>query len=182
MVGICSYGSYVPWYQLDRTFIYNDMGWLDPANLSHARAEKAVANFDEDSITMAMVAGIDCLKGHNRSLIEGICLASTTMLYKERLNAGIVSAALALDEYDRATDFSGGLKCSTSALLTAIDGVESGRLNNIIVCAPDCRLRKPGSSQEMIFCDAAAAFVIGDQDAIAEFKGSYPTTYDFVDH
>ncbi len=34
----------------------------------------------------------------------------------------------------------------------------------------------------MIFGDAAAAFVVGSEDVIAEFKGSYSVTYDFGDH
>ncbi|MCP4577710.1 MAG: 3-hydroxy-3-methylglutaryl CoA synthase [Deltaproteobacteria bacterium] len=182
MIGICSHGGYVPWYRLDRKLIYDAMGWINPSTVSLAKGEKAVANFDEDSITMAVAAGIDCLKGYDRSIIEGVYLASTTMPYKERLNAGIVSAALAFDEHIRAADFTGGLKCSTSALLSAIEGVESRRLTNIVVCASDCRLGKPGSSQEMIFGDAAASFLIGDRDVVAELKGSYSTTYDFVDH
>ena len=182
MIGICAYGGYVPWYRLDRKLIYDAMGWLNPSALSLARGEKSVANFDEDSITMAVAAGIDCLKGVDRSSVEGIYLASTTMPYKERLNAGIVSTALAFSEHVRAADFGGGLKCGTSALLSAMEGVESGRLKNILVCAADCRLGKPGSSQEMIFGDAASAFLMGDRDVLAQFKGSCSTTYDFVDH
>ena len=34
----------------------------------------------------------------------------------------------------------------------------------------------------MILGDAAAAFVISDQDVIAEYKGSFSQSYDFVDH
>ncbi len=182
MIGICAYGAYVPWHRMDRKLIHDAIGWINPATVAYAKGQKAVANFDEDSLTMAVAAGIDCLKGHDRSLIQGIYLASTTLPYKERLNAGIVSTALAFNEHIRAADFSGGLKCATSALLSAIEGVESKRLNNLMVCASDCRLGKPGSSQEMIFGDAAAAFMIGDRDVVAEFKGSYSTTYDFVDH
>jgi len=50
------------------------------------------------------------------------------------------------------------------------------------VCASDCRLGKPASIQEMILGDASAAFVLGSEEVIAEFKGSFSTTYDFVDH
>ncbi|NQU64904.1 MAG: OB-fold domain-containing protein [SAR324 cluster bacterium] len=34
----------------------------------------------------------------------------------------------------------------------------------------------------MLFGDAAAAFVVGGEDVIAEYKGSYSVTYDFGDH
>ncbi|MEE9420587.1 MAG: zinc ribbon domain-containing protein [Desulfatiglandaceae bacterium] len=182
MIGICSYGGYVPRYRLNRGLIYQAMGWMNPANIANARGEKAVANFDEDSITMAVSAGIDALKGNERSKIEGVYFASTTMPYKERLNAGIISAALGMNDHVRAADFSGGIKAGTTALLSALEGVESKRVNNLLVCSSDCRLGKPASPQELIFGDAAAALLVGDEGVIAEFKGSYSTTYDFVDH
>jgi hydroxymethylglutaryl-CoA synthase len=182
MTGICSYGGYVPRYRLDRKQIYKHMGWLNPATIGNAKGEKAVGNFDEDSITMAVAAGLDSLNGTDRAGIEGLYFASTSMPYKERLNAGIVTAALGMNDHVRAADFTGGIKAGTTALLSALEGVESKRLNNVMVCASDCRLGKPASPQEMIFGDAAAAFIVGDTNVIAEFKGSFSTTYDFVDH
>jgi len=182
MIGVCSYGGYVPRYRLNRGLIFNAMGWISPGNIANARGEKAVANFDEDSITMAVAAGIDSLKGIERSKVEGVYFASTTMPYKERLNAGIITAALGLNNHIRAADFSGGIKAGTTALLSALEGVESKRVNNLLVCSSDCRLGKPASAQELIFGDAAAALLVGDEDVIAEFKGSYSITYDFVDH
>ena len=40
---------------------------------------------------------------------------------------------------------------------------------------------KMGSAQEMNYGDAAAAFLVSDQDVIAEYKGSYTLTSDFGD-
>lgn len=182
MVGITSYGGYVPRYRLNRAKIYSAMGWMNAGNIALSRGEKAVANFDEDSITMAVAAGSDALNGFDRSSVDGIYFASTTMPYKERLNAGIVAGALGVDEQIRAADFGGGLKAGTSALLAALEGVEANRLDRVVVCASDCRLARPAAPQELVFGDAAAAFVVGKEDVIAEFKGAYSTTYDFVDH
>jgi len=182
MIGICSYGGYVPRYRLNRGLIYQAMGWMNPGNIANARGEKAVANFDEDSITLAVAAGIDALKDFEREKVEGVYFASTNMPYKERLNAGIITAALGLKDQVRAADFSGGLKAGTTALLSALESVESKNVNNLLVCSSDCRLGRPASPQELIFGDAAAALLVGDEDVIAQFKGSYSTTYDFVDH
>ena len=71
MAGIVSYGGYVPRYRLDRNLIYKSMGWMNPGTIANARGEKAVANFDEDSITMAVAASIDALKS-DRSKVEGV--------------------------------------------------------------------------------------------------------------
>jgi 3-hydroxy-3-methylglutaryl CoA synthase/uncharacterized OB-fold protein len=162
--------------------IFDQMGWLNPATIANARGEKAIANFDEDAITMAVAAGIDSLRGFDRSKVDGAYFASTSLPYKERLNAGIVKAALALEDNVRAADFTGGLKSSTTALLAATEAVAAGNASNLVVASAECRLGAPATPQEMIFGDAAAAFVVGADDVVAELKGSFSTTYDFVDH
>lgn len=182
MIGIRAYGGYVPRYRLKRELIYKAMGWINSANIANSRGEKAVANFDEDSITMAVAAGMDALAGMDSSEIQGVYFASTTMPYKERLNASIISAALGVNEHTSTADFSGSLRAGTTALLSALDCVGSKRLNTVLATAADCRLGKPASAQEMIFGDASAAFVVGDQNIIAEFKNSFSVTYDFGDH
>jgi len=182
MAGICSYGGYVPRYRLNRGVVFKAMGWMNPGTIANAKGEKAVANFDEDSLTMAVAAGNDALKGVDRAKVGGVYLASTTMPYKERLNAGIVTAALGLNDHVRAADFSGGLKAGTTALLAALEGVAAKGTNGILVCSSDCRLGRPASPQELVFGDAAAAVLVGDEDVLAEFRGSYSITYDFGDH
>ena len=182
MVGICSFGGYVPRYRLDRGKIFAAIGWVNSGNLANARGEKAVANVDEDSITMAVAAGRDTLRGIDRSQVDGVYFASSTLPYKERLNAGIITGALGLDDQVRAADFTGGLKAGTTALLSALEGVESKRVKTLLVAAADCRMGRPGSAQEMIFGDAAAALLVGRENVIAEFKEGYSLTYDFVDH
>lgn len=182
MAGICTYGGYVPRYRLNRSLIYQAMGWMNPANIANAGGEKSVANFDEDALTMAVAAGIDALRGVDRTRVQGLYFASTTMPYKERLNAGIITAALGLNDQIRAADFSGGIKCGTTALLSALEGVESGRVDNVVVTAADSRLGKPASAQELIFGDGAASVTVGTDNVIAEFKDAYSVTYDFVDH
>ncbi len=182
MIGICSFGGYVPRNRLNRGLVYKAMGWMNPGNIANSAGERAVANFDEDAITMAVAAGIDAIDGMDRSLVEGVYFASTCMPYKERLNAGIITAALGLNDQIRAADFSGGIKAGTTALIAALEGVGSKSVNNIVVTTSDCRLGQPASPQELIFGDAAASLVVGSDNVIAEFKGSFSTTYDFVDH
>ncbi|MBU1156616.1 MAG: OB-fold domain-containing protein [Proteobacteria bacterium] len=182
MIGICSYGAYIPRFRLDRKTIFQAIGWMNPGTGALAKGEKALANFDEDSVTMAVGASLNALCGIGRSQLEGVYFASTTMPYKERLNAGIVAGALALDGEVRTADFSGGLKAGTTAMLSAMEALAAGSLAKVMVTASDTRLGKPGSPQEMIFGDAAAAFVVGDENVIAEFKGSFSIAHDFADH
>jgi len=57
MTGIVSYGGYLPLNRIRRDIIFNSMGWIHQA--TYMKGEKCVANFDEDSVTMAVAsAGI----------------------------------------------------------------------------------------------------------------------------
>ncbi|MHB8781525.1 MAG: hydroxymethylglutaryl-CoA synthase family protein [Candidatus Geothermincolia bacterium] len=182
MVGISSYGGYVPRYRLNRMVIYGSMGWINPVTITNAQGEKAVANFDEDAITMAVAAGADALAGFDRSEVDGVYLATTSAPYRERQNANLVAGALSARDDVRTADFTGSLKSGTTALLAGIEAVAAGNAGRMLVAGADCRLGKMGTAQEMIFGDAGAAFLLSDRDVIAEFKGAYSVSYDFVDH
>lgn len=182
MIGICSYSGYIPRYRLNRGLIFGAMGWMNPATVALARGEKSVANFDEDSITPGVAAGNLALQNVDRDTIESVYFASTTLPYKERLNAGIRVPALGLKDQVRAADFTASLKSGTTALISALEGTKEGDSAKTLVTTADCRLGKPGSPQEMLFGDASAAVVVGSENVIAEYKGSYSVTYDFGDH
>jgi hydroxymethylglutaryl-CoA synthase len=77
MAGIISYGSYIPLWRLARDAIAEAWG------SASTRGERSVANNDEDTITMASEAAIDCLAGLKREKVDGLYFASTTSPYKE---------------------------------------------------------------------------------------------------
>ncbi|HDM79183.1 MAG TPA: hydroxymethylglutaryl-CoA synthase family protein, partial [Deltaproteobacteria bacterium] len=133
MVGICIAGAYVPRYRLSREKIFQAMGWLNPATRSLARGHKAVANYDEDSVTMAVSAAMECRI--EREKADCLYFASTTMPYQERQNAGIIATALGMREDVRTADFTGSLKAGTTALISALETVVAGGCNSIVVCA-----------------------------------------------
>ena len=56
MIGITSYGAYIPRLRLDRMAIYQAMGWFAPAIVMVAQGERSMCNHDEDSLTMAVAA------------------------------------------------------------------------------------------------------------------------------
>src|SRR5665647_2392390 len=55
MAGIIAYGAYIPWLRLERKLIAESWG------IPGAPGEIAVANFDEDSVTMGVEAARDCI-------------------------------------------------------------------------------------------------------------------------
>jgi 3-hydroxy-3-methylglutaryl CoA synthase/NAD(P)-dependent dehydrogenase (short-subunit alcohol dehydrogenase family)/putative sterol carrier protein len=141
-----------------------------------------MCNWDEDAITMAVAASRDCLQGQDKQKLDGLYLASTTLPFADRQNAGIVSAALNLKEELITADHTSSQKASTTALITALESVKSGERKNIMVTATDRRETKTAYFYEMWFGDGAASLIAGETDVIAEYKGSYSISRDFVDH
>ena len=182
MVGITSYGAYIPRMRLDRMAIFQAMGWFAPAIMMVAQGERSMCNWDEDSITMAVAASRDCLNGMDKQRLDALYLASTTPPFADRQNAGIVSAALNLKDDLITADHTSSQKAATTALITAFESVKSGERKNILVTASDRRQTKTAYFYEMWFGDGAGSLLVGDRDVIAEYKGSYSISTDFVDH
>ncbi len=182
MIGITSYGAYIPRLRLNRSAIYQSMGWFAPAIVMVAQGTRSMCNWDEDSITMSVEASRSCLTGMDKKQISGMFLASTTLPFADRQNAGIVATALNLKTDILASDFTSSQKAGTSALLAALEAAKGGDRRNILVTAADKRETRPAGFYEMWFGDGAASFLVGDTDVIAAFKGAYTVSDDFVGH
>ena len=184
MTGITAYGAYIPRRRLQRKSIADANAWFAPG--MKGKGERAMANWDEDAVTMAVEAARDCLPAEDairdRAFVDAICFASTTMPFADRQNAGIVSAALDLPENISAADIGGSQRAGLSALIAAHDAVKSGRSKAALVVAADKRKARAASTQEMQFGDAAAAMMLGSGKVIAKILGSHSLTMDFVDH
>lgn len=178
MVGIKSYGAYIPRYRMNHNTLFMAVAFLGSFP---APGENAVANHDEDTLTMAVAAGIDCLSGMKREMVDGLYLATTSQPYLVRQNSALMATALDLQSDIRTADFVGSTKSGTTALLSALDNAKGETSSNVLVCASDCRLSKPGSPQESLYGDGAASLLVGNEDLIATLEGAHSVSYDFPD-
>jgi len=144
--------------------------------------EKAVANYDEDSVTMAVGAAINCLGGIERSTVDALYLASTTLPYTEKQSASTAAIALDLRRDTFTADLTDSIRSGTIAMRTAADAIGSGSVSRALVMAADCRLGLPGSKFEKNFGDGAAAFLMGDSDIAVSIEGSITHSDEFLDH
>lgn len=175
MVGVKSYGVSIPFFRLKRAEIH--LTWqTSPFPM---RGERTVANFDEDSLTMAVAAGMDCLEGLGHKAVDGIFCSSTTYPYKEKLSSSIVAAALDLRNEIRVADFCNSLRGATIAIGLAVDAISAGSVQNILVTASDCRLGAPGGELEQSIGDGGAALLLGKDDLIAEIEDHYTINDEF---
>jgi 3-hydroxy-3-methylglutaryl CoA synthase len=140
-----------------------------------------VANFDEDSVSMAVAAAIDCLNGREREEIDGLLFATTTPPYAEKQCASIIATALDLRRDIFTADITDVLRAGTTALKSALDSVAAGSAKNVLVVASDNRQGAPKGEAERNSGDGAVAFIISEDAVIAEQAGSYTITENMMD-
>ena len=163
MAGIISFAAHVPAHRLARSVIAQYWEAGGPPG------ERAVAGYDEDSITMAVAAARNCLRADSARKIDALYFATTTPPYLEKQNAALVAAALGLADL-QTMDFGNSLRCGTSAISAALNAINSGAAETVLVCAADMRQFRPRSMQEMNCGDGAAAILLGKQDLVAEIE------------
>jgi len=158
-IGIKSYGAYLPRWLLPRDLIAK--AWDFPS----IPGSKALASEDEDSITMSVEAGLDCLAGIDLKSVDGLFFASTTQVYTEKDSASLIATVMDLREGIITTDFTDSLKSGTTALTRAIDTIKANDdIKCILVIAADTREPEPSTMWEYGYADGAAALLVAEGD------------------
>ncbi len=170
MAGIRSFGIYLPLWRLALNLISPGF-----------KGEKAVAALDEDSVTMAVSASQECLRGLDRKIVDGLIFSSTTFPFAEKQLASLIALAIDLRPDIFTLDIGGSLKAGTGGLKLAVDTIRAGGAKNVLVVAADCRTASPGSPLEMSLGDGAAAFLLGKDDVLAEFEESFSIANEMMD-
>jgi 3-hydroxy-3-methylglutaryl CoA synthase len=176
MAGIVSYGAYVPPTRL----AFATIAGKSPKG-DEVTPERSVAWDDEDAVTMAVAAGMNCLRDLDRNSVDALYFASTSYAFREKQAAALVAKALDLRRDVATADHAGSLRAGSAALRAAFDAVAAGSAGRVLVIASDCRLGAPGSGLERSFGDGAAAFLVGDTDVIASFEAAHCVADELVD-
>jgi 3-hydroxy-3-methylglutaryl CoA synthase len=174
MVGITSFGAYIPYLRLP-------LAAISGGKRTEGGPEKAVANYDEDALTLAVAAGIDCLRGIDRKTIDGVLFASTSYAFKEKQGAAIVAKALDLRRDVLTADVGDSLRAGTNALRAAIDSVKAGSAKRVLVVIGDTRMAAPRSALEGNLGDAGVAFLVGDTDVAATVTATHSVADEIID-
>jgi 3-hydroxy-3-methylglutaryl CoA synthase len=175
--GILAAGAYIPLRRLQRSAVYAANAWFAPGLRGAAKGERAIAGWDEDAVTMAVEAARDLFADRERSGVESLTLASTTLPMADRSNSGVVKEALTLADKVGTLDATGSQRAATSALIAALSTTRES-----LVIGSDLRKARPASEGELVQGDAAAAVLTGTGEVIARFLGAHSESIDFVDH
>jgi hydroxymethylglutaryl-CoA synthase len=170
MAGIVSYGAYVPLFRLGK----GTAGWESPT-------ERTVANFDEDSVTMAVAALRNALTAMDPASIDALYFASTTQPYTEKQSATTIGWGANLRTDMFTVDCTDSLRAGTNALKLGLDATRAGSAKRVAVVAADNRLAQPRSSFERTFGDGAAALVLGEEQVIATIEGHLSFSHEIMD-
>ncbi|HLK10348.1 MAG TPA: OB-fold domain-containing protein [Candidatus Binatia bacterium] len=171
MAGILSTAACIPRYRLPREVIAREWGG------QAAGGEKAVANHDEDSLTLAVNAAVAL--GPEAARADAVFFASTTSPWAEKQGAATIAAVLDLPAAVRTLDFGDTLRAGTSALLAALDAIAGGA-RRVVVATADCRLGEPESAAEQSYGDAGAAALLGPEAGAAEVVATYTLADEFL--
>ncbi len=176
MVGIESFGAYVPLHRLT----FEDIGkaW----GVGAGKGERSVAAEDEDSLTMAVEAALDCMGSSERNAIDSVIFASTSSPFSEKQAAVTVGTAADLRTDISTLDCSGSLRAGTGALMAAMNSVSAGSCGKALVTVADCRIGRPGTPFEAALGDGGSAFLIGDSDPAVRFMGAYSLADEITDY
>lgn len=174
MIGITAYSLYIPRHRLDRSLIARAWG------TSQADGAIAVANYDEDALTMAADAALGCCSDDEMAGVDGVYFASTSAPYREKQIASVIATVCDLPRRVQTTDFTGSVRAGMSALLAATNAVRAGALKQVLVTAADTRLAAPESELEGLLGDAAGAVRIGSENVIAEIVDAASVSEEFT--
>ena len=172
MVGIASYGAYLPMLRLSLAA---------SAGGKPGGAEKSVANWDEDAVTMAIAAASECLRGVDRASVDGVLFASTSYPFKEKQAAALVARALDLRRDVLTADVGDSLRAGTTALRTACDTVRAGSAKRVLVLTGETRMAAPRTALEANLGDGAAAFLVGSDDVAASVVAVHAVADELID-
>lgn len=163
-IGITSIGVYLPYYYIKRETIAKQWDAKPPKGV------RSLCNADEDSVTMAAEAAINCLYGAEREEIDGLFFASTTAPYAEKSHASILAKVCDLSNSVQISDHLASTRAGLFAVKAAYNAVKAGSGRNILVTSADTRNGYPKSQQELMFGDAGAAVLVGAENVAVSIE------------
>ena len=175
--GLLATSRYVPRLRLERSQIFAQHRWMAPGLKNLAKGQRAMANWDEDSVTMA----IESIRSLGTAFddVTSLTLASTSLPFAERNNAGIVASAVQLPQATVVRDVGSSARAASTELIAALTQRSPGVQ---LLTAAERRTPKPASTLEMNQGDGASAVAVGTGPVIATLVGAYSEYADFVDH
>jgi len=171
MVGIVSYGFYIPKYRIKTEEIANVWGKnYEDVKKSLLITEKAVAGVDEDSLTMAFESASSSLSELkiDKSQIKTVLFGSETHPYAVNPASTILAEFLGIEKNYLAYDTEFACKAATGAIISAQALIKSGYTNYALVTGSDKGMGKTHDTLEYTAASGSVSLLLGKEDLILE--------------
>ncbi|MDD3753561.1 MAG: hydroxymethylglutaryl-CoA synthase [Methanobacterium sp.] len=184
MAGIVGYGVYIPSYRIKVEEIAKV--WGDNAQaVSRGLVvnEKSVPAPDEDTATISVEAARDSIKraNINPKKIGAVYVGSESHPYAVKPTATIVAEAVDASPDLTAADLEFACKAGTGGIQICMGLVDSGSVEYGLAIGADTAQGAPGDALEYTASAGGAAYLIGSEDTLADFEGTYSFTTDTPD-
>jgi hydroxymethylglutaryl-CoA synthase len=195
MVGIISYGTYIPKYRIKTVDIANFWNKQSFPSSNDERKneeeikkrfgllEKSVASIDEDATTLAVESALVAIESGKIKLedIKALSVGSESHPYAVKPTSTIVGEILGIPHNYLAIDTQFACKAATAAmrLISMMDELKEHKVG--LVIGSDVAQAKPGDALEYTAASAAAAFVMGGGPVIADILSSTSYSSDTPD-
>ena len=186
MVGIVSYGAYVPRYRIKVEEIAAIYGKDSISTKSELKIdEKSVPGIDEDSLTMGVEASLNALRrcSIDRKKIGAVYSGSESPVYAVKPNASIVGEILGIGNDYTSADIEFACKAGTAGMQMCIGLVKSGFIEYGLAIGTDTSQAAPGDILEYTAAAGSASLTIGNkkEETIAELEEMHSISSDTPD-
>lgn len=184
MTGIVGYGAHIPSYRIKVEEIAKVWG-DDPASISKGLVvnQKSVPGPDEDTVTISVEAARRALKRAeiNPEEIGAIYVGSESHPYAVKPTATIVADAIQAAPNLTAADLEFACKAGTAGIQAATGLVKSGLIKYGLAIGADTSQGAPGDALEYTASAGGAAFIIGEENTVADIEETCSYTTDTPD-
>lgn len=171
MVGIVSYGIYIPTYRLKTEEVARVWQKKGAEVLrSLVISEKSVGGVDEDAVTLAIEAAyrsLSMFRGSPNDL-DSLLVGSESHPYAVNPTSTIVGEFLGVGNDYLAADLQFACKAGTAAMQAIVGLIEARKIDHGMAIGSDIAQSKPHDVLEYTSAAAAAAFIFGRKHVITE--------------
>lgn len=171
MIGIVSYGAYIPKYRIKPSQIAQAWGKeVKGVENSLGVYEKAVASVDEDAVTLAVESSFKALANGQiqPDQIDAITVGSESHPYAVKPTSTTVAGILGLSEKLLAVDLEFACKAGTAGIQLLSGLVSTNKAKYVLAIGSDVAQSKPSDVLEYTAGSAAASFILGKENIIAQ--------------
>ena len=184
MSGIIGYGSYLPRYRIKVENIAKEWG-ADPEAIKRGLQlyEKTVPGLDEDTITISVAAAKNALKRAqiDPKEIGAVYIGSESHPYAVKPSGTILIDALGIGPDVHVASYEFACKAGTEAMFVSNSLVKSGEVKYALAIGADTSQGAPGDALEYSASAGGSAFIMGNDNIVAEVLFTNSFTSDTPD-